>query len=99
MKKITRATFKSFINKNRDNLFIKVKSNFNSSVDGVEFVANQFDRIVSADIEFSNNYGIQGVWLVGTVGGNSFTQYESDDFVGISVYNSCGSFVIAAKVN
>lgn len=94
-KKITKATFKSFIKKNLDNLYLKTKSSFNPMCDGVEYMGKA--DFLKADLAKSyseNNCGIEGVWLVGS-SGNSFELFDSELFEGIEVYNCCGSFILA----
>jgi hypothetical protein len=92
--KITRATFKSFINKNPD-LFIKNNSNFDSMVDCVMPVKSRFTRVQSTDHNVKYTLGIQGAWLVGQ-SRDWFTHYEDDKFIGIEVSNCCGDFVVVA---
>lgn len=97
MAKITKATFKSFVKKNRSNLVIKCKSSFDGMVDCVMPSENaEFVNVVDADRSFDNNLGIQGVWLVGG-SRDYFTAYEKNGVKGIEVYNCCGSFVVGVK--
>ncbi len=94
-KKITKATFKSFIKKNLDNLYIKTTSSFNPMYDGIEYIEEpNFVKTTLANKYSENNCGIEGVWLVGA-SGNSFESFDSESFVGFRVYNCCGSFVLA----
>ena len=65
MAKITKATFKSFVKKNRANLLINVKSSFDGMVDGCVSHNGGFTSAVEAEHIHENNLGIQGVWLVG----------------------------------
>lgn len=96
-KKITKATFKSFLRKNADNLYIKEESSFDGMYDSVMQVSNpMFVPAISASNVHDNNCGIQGVWLVGQ-SGNSFYKYYKDGFTGFEVHNCCGSFVVATK--
>jgi hypothetical protein len=97
MAKITKATFKSFVKKNRSNLVIRVKSKFDGMSDMCEATGETaFTPVLEADRTFDNNLGIQGVWLVGT-GGDYFTAYEQNGVKGIEVYNCCGQFVVGVK--
>lgn len=96
-KKITKATFKSFLRKNEGNLFIKTQSNFDGMYDSVMAVSNpQFNQLHVADMVHPNNCGYAGIWLV-TSSGNSFYKYNKDGYEGIEVHNCCGSFIIASK--
>jgi len=96
-KKITLATFKSFVNKNRANLLIRVKSTFDGMVDGVRSTGdNSFDPALQADRLFSNNLGIAGVWLV-FGSRDSFSPINEPGLIGIHVYNCCGSFDVAIR--
>lgn len=99
MAKITRATFKSFVKKNRSNMVIRVKSKFDGMYDMCMEGENKFVKAVDADRVHDNNLGIQGVWLVG--GGRSgdyFTEYNDGKIKGIEVYNCCGTFIVGAPV-
>lgn len=109
-KKITRATFASFIKKNRANLFVLTASKFDAMQDMVDstgersfspatprtFWSNEAHAFVPAKEDDRNHYGINGVWLVGS-SGNWFQHFENDEFVGINVYNCCGDFTVAVK--
>lgn len=101
MKKITRATIKSFIAKQvkEDNLYINNLSSFDGMVDCVMPTKSDF-RKAAATTRHENslqyNLGIEGIWLVGS-SRDSFTAYQDDNFEGFEVYNCCGSFIIAAK--
>jgi hypothetical protein len=97
MAKITKATFKSFINKNRNKLFIRCESSFDGMTDCVQHELNpQFVPVQASDRISENNHGIQGVWLVGN-SRDYFSEYRANDYQGIYVYNSCGSFTVATK--
>ena len=93
-KKITKATFKAFVNKNRENLFILVKSDFDGMVDGVVECKGTPQKARPSDLGHSENtLGINGVWLVGR-SRDYFSHYEDEVFRGIKVYNCCGSFIV-----
>lgn len=97
-KKITLATLKAFVRKNRANLLIDTISDFDGMVDGVRECANRsFIPVVDAEVNHPNNLGIQGVWCV-LRGNDYFSAFERDGVRGIHVYNSCGSFDIGVKV-
>jgi hypothetical protein len=97
-KKITLATFKSFVRKNADNLMVKNKSSFDGMTDCVEHNANaEFRPARPSDwsIKFpKNTLGIQGIYLVGS-SRDYFSPFNEYGMKGISVYNCCGSFVVA----
>lgn len=102
MAKITFATVKSFIKKNNGSLYIKVERKFDGMVDGVRSVKDDFS-LVEADKTESKcsdynerTQGIKGAWFVGS-SRDYFNEFEDCDFKGISVSNSCGSFVLAVK--
>jgi hypothetical protein len=97
MAKITKATFKAFIKKNRARLLIRCKSSFDGMTDGVEQVRNpHFEPIQPSDQIFENNLGIMGVWLVGQ-SRDYFSDLSEPGMTGIHVYNCCGSFDVAVK--
>jgi hypothetical protein len=95
MKKITMATVKSFIKKNSDSLHILRKTHFDGMVDGCTSSGQSaFNRTLPTDMSYENTLGIQGAWFVGG-SRNHLQQYDDKGFTGISVYNCCGSFVLA----
>jgi hypothetical protein len=65
MKKITMATLKSFINKNKAALFINVLSEFDGMTDGCESRDGGFQKIEVKTFE-PHTLGIKGLWLVGS---------------------------------
>lgn len=94
--KITLATVKRFIKANRAQLQISNRSTFNGMTDGVEACANKGFRPVQDGPAYMlrNDLGIAGAYFV--LGSrDSFTAYDEAGFVGIRVYNCCGSFVLA----
>lgn len=93
--KMTRATFRAFIKKN-DNLFINVKSQFDGMIDGIRFHDDGFEPVQKTEKLMEYTFGIAGVWLVGR-SRDYFDIYEDDNYTGIKVINSCGSFIIAKK--
>lgn len=94
--KITKATFKSFIKKNKDNLYVMVKTDFDGMQDCVVKVDDLPHKAESASENylFENTCGIKGVCLVNG-SRNWFTHYEDDMFIGIIYSNCCGSGIIA----
>lgn len=97
MKKVTKATFKSFIKKNEGKLYIKTKSRFDGMTDGIERVNGSFRQAEASNRDhFKNTLGIDGVWLVGG-GRDYFNEVNENGFTGIEVYNCCGSFIVATQ--
>ncbi len=97
MAKITRATFKSFVAKNRDRLLIRCESAFDGMTDCVQTNHGaQFKALRPSDRTFENNLGIMGVWLVGQ-SRDYFREFSEGDLQGIHVYNCCGSFTVAVR--
>ena len=97
-KKITKATVKSFIRKNANNLYINVKSSFDGMTDCCESLHNGF---VKAKKEpqatcMENSMGIAGAWFVGN-SGDWFSAFENDNLTGIEVSNCCGHFILAIE--
>lgn len=98
-KKITLATVKSFVKKNLNNLYIRNDSDFDGMQDCVVSCSDSSFRKVQVDSDnFYNKstLGIKGAWFVGS-SRDYLDAYENDEFTGIEVYNSCGSFVLAIK--
>lgn len=97
--KTTKATFKSFINKNIDKLLIRVESDFDGMTDGIEsFGDAKFVPIKKKELNTEHTLGIEGIWLVGH-SSDYFKKYEDDKYIGIHYYNCCGSGTIAIKNN
>lgn len=96
-KKITMATVKSFVNKNRENLFIKTASRFSSMSDMVEADKDAaFTKVVKSERNLDHTMGIEGAWFVGS--SRDYLKYfETENFAGIEVYNACGNFYLALK--
>ena len=92
-KRITLATIKAFVNKNRKDLFILVETRFNGMSDCVEGVKSVPIKAKEETRESMIKYtlGIKGAWFVGN-SRNYFETYEDDVFKGYSVSNCCGSF-------
>ena len=94
-KKITLATVKSFVKKNFDNLYIRNDSDFDGMQDCVVSTGDSSFRKVETDERCSDRtLGIKGAWFVGS-SRDYLKSYENDNFKGIEVYNSCGSFILA----
>lgn len=93
MKKITKATFKSFLRKNEDRLFISVNSTFDGMTDGLEFFKFAIKPIEHIQESPENDCGYKGVWLVDNCR-NYFTPFENKEYKGITVTNCCGRFTV-----
>lgn len=94
-KKITRATLKSFIKKNINDLYVLEKSSFDGMIDCVSESNKAPRKVDPSEVDFNvdRTYGIEGLWTVGRAGGRGgdyFTYHEDEVFVGINVYNCCG---------
>ena len=97
-KKTTLATLKSFIRKNREALYISVKSQFDGMYDSVMPVENKgFHPAQTAGAGMiDRTLGISGAWVC--TSGNYITPYDNGSFQGYSVWNCCGEFVLAIPV-
>lgn len=91
--KITLSTLKKFIRENAGNIYVKVLSSFDGMTDCVERVEDDF-KLMTIKEDNGNNLGLSGVHLVGS-SRDSFTAYNSNEFEGIEIYNSCGSCIVA----
>lgn len=95
-KKITIATVKSFIQRNREDLYINVRSEFDGMTDGIESRHDGFRPAQWVTQSPQNDFGVGGAWFVGS-SRDSLRLYEDDTYVGIEVYNACGSFILAVQ--
>lgn len=96
-KKITMATLKSFAKRNGDSLYFQELRSFSGMTDCVE--ENEDRRWIKTEITDKTNYyrtGIQGVYTVGS-SRDYFKFYEDERYIGIYVYNCCGSWILATK--
>lgn len=96
-RKITLATLKSFVKKNRTNLFILVKSDFDGMTDcvsAVKSIPHKIEHDPSHETYYGYTLGIKGVHLVGN-SRDWFESYNDEMFTGIEVTNSCGNFILA----
>lgn len=104
MKKVTRATIKSFIKKNRENLYIKNIHTFDGMIDGTRHMKNpQFEKVSRPErdeagftVKDREKYtlGVPGAWFVGS-SRDYFKPYEDSQYTGYEVYNACGNFILA----
>lgn len=96
-KKITLATIKSFVRKNKGKLFIFVKSTFDPMIDCVMPTTNKrFVRANKTDYSYQYSLGIEYACFVGR-GADMFRPYEDSQYIGYNVYNCCGEFNLAIK--
>ena len=101
-KKITAATFKSFVRKNAANLQINVKSSFDGMTDGCEQRNGGFGPVKSYrdyseyifDAADKHTLGAAGIWLVGS-SRDYFRPFNENGMTGIEVSNCCGRFIVA----
>ena len=94
-KKITRTTFKSFVNKDRESLLILVKSAFCGMTDCCEETGNkEFTPALLTVSRPKSTLCIRGVVLV-SGSGNLFRHYETETHIGIEVYNCVRHFIVA----
>ena len=95
-KKITRATLKSFIKKNQDNLFVLTEMDFDGMTDCVSNVKDTPRKVEVSEINFDNqnNFSIKGLWLVGD-SRDWFQAFSDELFDGIEISNCCGRYKIA----
>lgn len=97
VKKITLATVKSFLNKNRKNLHIRCDSTFSGMSDMVEQnVGAEFKAATIDNGNVDHNFGIEGAWFVGQ-SRDYFKSFENESYMGFEIYNACGSFILAIK--
>ena len=95
--RITLATIKSFIKKNRANLYINQKSRFDEMIDCVTSTGNDdFELAQVPDVRSNHKecLGIKGAWFVFN-SRDYFKKYEDNKFTGFEVSNCCGSFILA----
>ena len=105
-KKTTLATVKSFIKSSviKNNLFLIVKSKFDSMDDGIRFnwdnLKNDLELVDVSKFnkDNRNTMGISGIWFVNG-SANYFHPHETETHYGFRVSNCCGSFVVASKKN
>ena len=94
-KRITLATIKAFVRRNRDRMQVEFLSDFDGMVDAVTHLPRRgFRPAKNAERPTDYNMGIEGAWFV-LQSRDYFTAYESEEFTGFHVYNCCGSFNLA----
>lgn len=92
--KITKATFKSFIKKNKENLQVWIQAEFDEMTDCVQSIGGSFKAIQDTEEQVNHNLGIKGVWLVNG-GRDYFKKFEENGMVGIEYFNCCGRGIVA----
>jgi hypothetical protein len=98
-KKITLATFKSFVKKAFDegNLYVKEQSRFDGMMDCVASKEKpEFYQVRTMDAMEKHTLGICGLWLV-YGSRDCFRAFENSEFIGIELFNSCGSCLVARR--
>lgn len=96
-KKVTLATVKAFIRRNRATLLIKTHSSFDGMVDCVmDTGEREFTPASNTDNYHDNNQGIRGVWFVGG-SRNWFIAFDRGGLVGYETSNCCGKFSVAVR--
>ncbi len=97
--KITATTFKNFVEKNRANLQIRVRSAFDGMTDGCEACANTWGPATASELHCSNHtLGVSGIWLVGQ-SRDSYTPAIEAGMIVIKVYNCCGGFAVGVPLD
>ena len=105
-KKITVATVKSFIKKNRAALLVRTKTAFDGMEDGVrecdnreytpaqcrEYYCNETFKYVLVPLDNTHSMGIIGVWFTGR---DRCSAFETETHRGYEVYNCCGNWMVA----
>ncbi|HPO05749.1 MAG TPA: hypothetical protein PLQ36_01430 [Candidatus Gracilibacteria bacterium] len=99
-KKITLATIKKFIRENKDNLFIKVKSDYDAMSDCYDAVDNPTLRKVTFDenSKCEHDLGVAGAWFVFD-SRDYFREIENENYKGYNVTNCCTSFELLTSKN
>ena len=88
-KKITKATIKSFIKKNKENLLIKLVSEFDGMTDGVVNNKNaEYKKIVSSSSDINELF---------VLGRNYFEVIDNEKYYGYSISNCCGLFELVIE--
>lgn len=101
MKKITLATVKSFVKKNRENLYINLHSRFDGMHDCIMPAKGGFEKAQpSKQGVFVNTtdhtLGIEGAWFV--YGSRDYLKpFENETMKGFEISNCCGNFTLAIQ--
>ena len=100
-KKITLATIKSFIRKNRDNLYFKSRSHFDGMVDMVTPTNGSWSKAEPSRHSklhhfHKNTLGVEGAWFV-LQSNDYFRKIDDGEFEGYEIFNCCGCFNLGIK--
>lgn len=98
-KKITLATIKSFINRNRERLYIRRYSSFDGMTDGISYNEDAVFQPVKFDSDSrdaQHTLGVSGAWFVGQ-SRDYFKPFEDETYTGFKIHNACGSFFLAIR--
>lgn len=99
-KKITRASLKSFIKRNENNLYVNHKRTFDGMVDGCVSLDDGWKPSIKTERSVNHTLGIDGLWIVARSAGSGadyFTLFNQDGYIGIEISNCCGYSIIAVK--
>ena len=105
-KKITIATVKSFMRRNRASLLVRVKSCFDGMDDCVrentdsvfapavarEWYCHDTGKYIACSPDHKETLGIVGVWFTGR---DCCDEIDSEEFFGYRVSNCCGTWFVA----
>lgn len=106
--KITKSTFKSFIKRNQNDLYVRINSHFDGMCDCIMPRDDNYRKVDPSKINLTvekdkygftkrnHDFGIDGLWLV-EGGRDYFTLIDNDECFGVHVFNSCGSSDIVIK--
>lgn len=65
-------------------------------IDGKERLNGGFEEASKTEKNLEFTLGIEGLWLVGR-GNDYFEKFEDKTRIGIEVFNSCGSSIVAVN--
>ena len=100
-KRVTLATVKAFVRRNKGSLYIKAEASFDGMTDCVQRTDGAVFRKITKPIDIEahgNTFGISGAWFV-KGGGDYFRPYDKEGFKGHYVYNCCGRFTLAIQAD
>lgn len=92
--KITLATVKAFVRKNKGSIYINNRSSFDGMIDGMAYSNNGFVKAQKTERNLDKTLGIDGAWFVGS-SRDYLTKYQTEALEGIEVSNACGNFILA----
>lgn len=94
-KKITLSTLKSFLKRNKNDLHLKIHSRFNGMIDGLEHFKDDFEPAEETEYNTYYTLGIKGLYVI--PGRSYFNVFRDKNYIGITVWNSCGKQTIVTK--